>query len=172
MPEISWEEIAEEILFVFRSGAWPGARTRAFNIIHNTLPTRPWRLHVHVHLNCIGMMENDACMRWKHRKDGTLSSTLLSFPKLEIPNNLFMNLHYTGHKSSYRIGLEANKEVCARYRVSIESRVVFLMLEHNKPTWWLRYIYGKRYETLDWSPFSFNLAEEIMQQYLSIVQSL
>ena len=32
-PEICWEEIAEEILFVFRFGVWPGTRTLAFRLI-------------------------------------------------------------------------------------------------------------------------------------------
>ena len=30
MPEICWEETAEEILFVFRFDVWPGTRTLAF----------------------------------------------------------------------------------------------------------------------------------------------
>ena len=32
-PEICWEEIAEEILFVFRFDVWPGTRTLAFRLI-------------------------------------------------------------------------------------------------------------------------------------------
>ena len=31
LPEIYWEKITEEILFVFRFDVWPGARTLAFN---------------------------------------------------------------------------------------------------------------------------------------------
>ena len=33
LPEICWEEIAEEILFVFHFEVWPGARTLAFRLI-------------------------------------------------------------------------------------------------------------------------------------------
>ena len=33
LPEICWEEIAEEILFVFRLDVWPGTRTLAFRLI-------------------------------------------------------------------------------------------------------------------------------------------
>ena len=33
LPEICWEEIAEEILFVFRFDVWPGTRTLAFRLI-------------------------------------------------------------------------------------------------------------------------------------------
>ena len=33
LPEICWEEIAEEILFVFCFDAWSGARTLAFRLI-------------------------------------------------------------------------------------------------------------------------------------------
>ena len=45
LPEICWEEIASEILFVFCFDVWPGARTLAFRLIsQNTLPTRPRQL--------------------------------------------------------------------------------------------------------------------------------
>ena len=45
LPEICWEEIAEEILFVFRFDVWSGTRTMAFRLkSQNTLPTRPRRL--------------------------------------------------------------------------------------------------------------------------------
>ena len=42
LPEICWEEIAEEILFIFRFDVWPGARTLAFHLIsqHTTYLTR------------------------------------------------------------------------------------------------------------------------------------
>ena len=33
LPEICWEEIAEEILFVFGFDVWPGTRTLAFRLI-------------------------------------------------------------------------------------------------------------------------------------------
>ena len=33
LPEICWEEIAEEILFVFRFDVWPGTGTLAFRLI-------------------------------------------------------------------------------------------------------------------------------------------
>ena len=33
LPEICWEEIAAEILFVFCFDVWPGARTLAFRLI-------------------------------------------------------------------------------------------------------------------------------------------
>ena len=33
LPEICWEENAEEILFVFRFDVWPGAWTLAFRLI-------------------------------------------------------------------------------------------------------------------------------------------
>ena len=33
LSEICWEEIAEEILFVFRFDVWPGTRTLAFRLI-------------------------------------------------------------------------------------------------------------------------------------------
>ena len=33
LPEVCWEEIAEEILFVFCFDVWPGARTQAFRLI-------------------------------------------------------------------------------------------------------------------------------------------
>ena len=33
LPEICWEEIAEEILFVFYFDVWPGARTLALRLI-------------------------------------------------------------------------------------------------------------------------------------------
>ena len=32
LPDICWEEIAEEIIFVFCFGVWPGARTLAFRL--------------------------------------------------------------------------------------------------------------------------------------------
>ena len=33
LPEICWDEIAEEIFFVFRFDVWPGTRTLAFGLI-------------------------------------------------------------------------------------------------------------------------------------------
>ena len=33
LPEICWEEVAEEIFFVFRFDVWPGTRTLAFRLI-------------------------------------------------------------------------------------------------------------------------------------------
>ena len=41
LPEICWEEIAEEILFVFCFDVWPGVRTLAFRLIsqHTTYQT-------------------------------------------------------------------------------------------------------------------------------------
>ena len=41
LPEISWEEITEEILFEFCFDAWPGIRTRALRLIsqHTTYYT-------------------------------------------------------------------------------------------------------------------------------------
>ena len=33
LPEICWEEIAEEILFVFRFDVWPATRTQSFRLI-------------------------------------------------------------------------------------------------------------------------------------------
>ena len=45
MPEISREEIAEEIYSVFCFDVWPGSRTLAFRLTKaNTLSTRPRRL--------------------------------------------------------------------------------------------------------------------------------
>ena len=32
LPEIGWEEIAEEMLFVFRFDVWPGTQTLAFRL--------------------------------------------------------------------------------------------------------------------------------------------
>ena len=44
MQEICWEEITEEILFIFCLYVRPGARTLAFRLKANTLPTKPRRL--------------------------------------------------------------------------------------------------------------------------------
>ena len=61
LPEIYWEEIAEELLFVFRFDVWPGTRTLAFRlvsqhtnyyIIYNTL------LHV---INNLNLQNSNNC---------------------------------------------------------------------------------------------------------------